>query len=204
MRSAVDSGACTVVGAVLMSSRDLVVGAAMIRSFGGDHAIRRAPGPVMNATTRLPPSPGRAADPITDLHQLIGNQAVQRLLSRLAADDAGGGQGPGAGQPLDAATRQFMESWAGRDLGGVRIHTGAPAADSARSLGAQAYTVGSHIVFGANRYDPRSPSGARLLAHELVHVAQARGRPLALRRRPDPARLDAAVPVPMDVPRCPP
>jgi Domain of unknown function (DUF4157) len=98
------------------------------------------------------------------------------------------------GQPLDPATRRFMEARIGYDLSGVRVHTDGRAAALARAVGALAFTMGSHIVFGAGRYEPRSPSGAGLLAHELAHVAQARGRPPTLRRQPDPARLNIVVP----------
>ena len=47
------------------------------------------------------------------------------------------------GQPLDAATRAFMEPRFGHDFSGVRVHTDAQAADSARAVNAQAYTVGA-------------------------------------------------------------
>lgn len=52
----------------------------------------------------------------------------------------------------------------------VRVHTDASAAASARALDAAAYTVGSHIVFGAGAYTPHTPAGRALLAHELAHV----------------------------------
>jgi outer membrane protein OmpA-like peptidoglycan-associated protein len=76
------------------------------------------------------------------------------------------------GQPLDAATRGFMESRLGTQLGDVRVHTDADAQESARSVGALAYTVGQHVVFGAQQYAPSSSAGQRLLAHELVHTMQ--------------------------------
>jgi hypothetical protein len=68
-----------------------------------------------------------------------------------------------------------MESRLGVDFSGVRIHVNSEAADSARSIGAKAYTVGSDIVFGAGRYDVKSPEGRKLLAHELTHVVQQAG-----------------------------
>jgi len=58
------------------------------------------------------------------------------------------------------------------DFSRVRIHNDSAAAESARAIDAQAYTVGSHIVFGAGTYKPRTPAGNELLAHELAHVAQ--------------------------------
>ncbi|HYE14413.1 MAG TPA: DUF4157 domain-containing protein [Pyrinomonadaceae bacterium] len=76
------------------------------------------------------------------------------------------------GQPLDASTRAFMEPRFGHDFGGVRVHTGWRAEESARSVGALAYTVGQNVVFGAGQYAPETEGGQRLLAHELAHVVQ--------------------------------
>jgi hypothetical protein len=87
------------------------------------------------------------------------------------------------GQPLDQATRALMESSLGHDFSRVRIHTDEAGARSARRLGARAYTVGPHVVLGADRYRP-DPVGRRLLAHELVHVVQ-QGNALPLGRGAD-------------------
>jgi hypothetical protein len=76
------------------------------------------------------------------------------------------------GQPLDAATRGDMEAHFGQDFSGVRIHTDATAAESARSVNALAYTVGRDVVFGSRQFAPSSAAGRHLLAHELAHVAQ--------------------------------
>jgi len=80
-----------------------------------------------------------------------------------------------AGRPLELATRADFERTTGHDFGAVRVHTGERAAKSARALGARAYTVGRDIVFAADRYDPGSAAGRRLLAHELTHVRQQAG-----------------------------
>jgi hypothetical protein len=76
------------------------------------------------------------------------------------------------GQPLDGATRAFMEPRFGHDFGRVRVRTGARAAESARSVNALAYTVGQDVVFGEGQYRPASDQGRKLLAHELTHVVQ--------------------------------
>jgi hypothetical protein len=76
------------------------------------------------------------------------------------------------GQPLDASMRAFFEPRFGRDLGHVRAHTDAAAAQSAREVGALAYTVGSDIAFASGHYAPNTEGGRRLLAHELTHVVQ--------------------------------
>jgi uncharacterized protein DUF4157 len=80
-----------------------------------------------------------------------------------------------AGQSLDAASRSFFAARFGHDFANVRVHADAQAAESARSVGALAYTVGSHVVFGAGQYAPNTSAGKRLLAHELTHVVQQSG-----------------------------
>ena len=80
------------------------------------------------------------------------------------------------GQPLDAATRAFMETRFGHDFSQVRVHADAGAAEAARSAHALAYTVGRQVVFGAGRYAPATAAGRRLLGHELAHVVQQDGQ----------------------------
>jgi hypothetical protein len=92
-------------------------------------------------------------------------------------------------QPLEAGTRRFMEHRFGHDFSRVRIHADLEAADSARSVGALAYTAGHDVVFGAGRYQPYSFAGRLLIAHELAHVVQQNGSADVVRRAvtyPDP------------------
>lgn len=81
------------------------------------------------------------------------------------------------GQPLDAATRTFMEPRFGYDFSQVRVHTDNKAAESARAVNALAYTVGRDVVFGGGQYTMGTIEGRRLLAHELTHVVQQGGNP---------------------------
>jgi hypothetical protein len=67
-----------------------------------------------------------------------------------------------------------MESRFGHDFSRVRVHSDARAAESAEAVNAIAYTGGLHVVFGRGHYEPASPEGRRLLAHELTHVVQQR------------------------------
>ena len=76
------------------------------------------------------------------------------------------------GQPLDSATRAFFEPRFGYQFSSVRLHTDRQAQESALSVKAKAYTVGSHIVLGRGHYAEGSESGRSLLAHELSHVVQ--------------------------------
>src|SRR4051794_31368318 len=80
------------------------------------------------------------------------------------------------GHDLEPTTRSFMETRFGYDFGRVRVHTGASAAASARSIQALAYTAGQHVVFGEGRYAPQTEGGKRMLAHELAHVVQGGDR----------------------------
>jgi hypothetical protein len=76
------------------------------------------------------------------------------------------------GQSLDPQTRIEMESRFDRDFSRVRVHSGPGAGEAAEMMGANAYTVGPHIVFGSGRYAPHTGEGRELLAHELAHVVQ--------------------------------
>lgn len=61
------------------------------------------------------------------------------------------------------------------DLGDVRIHTDEPADRAARSLRADAFSLGRDIYFRARRFNPSTPKGLALLGHELVHTHQVIG-----------------------------
>ncbi|MUL34944.1 eCIS core domain-containing protein [Gloeocapsopsis dulcis] len=61
------------------------------------------------------------------------------------------------------------------DFSQVQIHADAKAANSARAINAQAYTLNQHLVFGAGQYAPQTTEGKWLLAHELTHVIQQTG-----------------------------
>jgi hypothetical protein len=76
------------------------------------------------------------------------------------------------GQPLDEGVRSLVEPRLGHDFSRVRVRTDAQAAESARSVDAAAYTVGSDIVFASGAYRPQTPRGMQLITHELVHVTQ--------------------------------
>jgi len=76
----------------------------------------------------------------------------------------------GGGVPLPAAVRQKMEAAFGANFADVRVHVDARAA----SIGAVAFTRGSHIHFAPAQYNPSTLRGQHLLAHELAHVVQQR------------------------------
>jgi len=119
-----------------------------------------------------------------------GSGAVRR--SAAGAGAAGAGAAPpavhaalaGPGVPLSAALRADMGPRFGHDFSGVRVHTDAAAADSARTIGARAYAAGADVVFAAGQFAPDTADGRRLLAHELAHVVQQSGAAPAVRRDP--------------------
>jgi hypothetical protein len=102
----------------------------------------------------------------------------------------------GGGQPIAAPMRAGLERSFGYDFSHVRIHAEGTAAGAAAALRAQAFTVGSHVVFGAGRFAPETAEGRHLLAHELTHVVQQQSfaGPSVQRHSAADARLPATLP----------
>lgn len=134
-----------------------------------DHRSRRG-SPGAAAARPAATVAGRLEHPLLGLQRLAGNNAVQDLLRAdgFAVQDLA--RSPGVA--LAPSLRAVMEARLGHDLGHVRIHSGAPAALSARALGVPAYTVGSHIVFDTGQFAPHRAQGQAVLAHELTHAVQ--------------------------------
>lgn len=81
----------------------------------------------------------------------------------------------GAGRPLDAEVRRRMEGAFGASFTGVRIHTDDSSAKLNTAVSARAFTTGKDVFFGKGQYAPGTPSGDRVLAHELAHTLQPSG-----------------------------
>jgi len=153
-----------------------------MRDFELDPPARRAPqrkpdGTIPDAAGR-PPIPARSpaldAASVMHLQRAAGNASVVQLL---AADEEDRSPvhdvvGSGGGSPLDKGVRSSMESAFGASFEDVRVHTDDRASKSAASVGANAYTVGSDVVFRSGQFNPSTPAGQRTLAHELAHVVQ--------------------------------
>jgi len=86
-----------------------------------------------------------------------------------------------SGNPLPLSVRRFMEPRFAANFSRVRVHTDDRAARLSRRVSAQAFTVGNHIFFGRDRYQPESEEGRELIAHELTHTIQ---QGAAVQRRP--------------------
>ena len=152
------------------------------------HDVLRSPGTPLDAATRVfmeshlghnfsrvavdahrPQSSSLAVGAAGDEYEREADASAARVDSAT---------GPGAGRA---------------DFVGVRLHTDRRAAESARAVGARAYTVGNHVVFGADRYAPETGEGRSLLAHELTHVLQQTGgASTVLQRQPDKGEKPAA------------
>lgn len=91
--------------------------------------------------------------------EMVAPPSVHRVLSE-------------PGEPLGSSTRAFFEPRFGRDLSGVRVHTGNSAAESTQAIQARAFTTGQDVVFAPGEYAPESHDNRKLLAHELAHVNQ--------------------------------
>lgn len=98
----------------------------------------------------------------------------------------------GSGSPLSESTRSFMESGIGADFSKVRIHTDNHASSMSRDINAKAFTHGSDVYFNSGQYNPATPSGQQLLAHELTHTVQ---QGASERIQPKQEEKDTAAPI---------
>lgn len=90
------------------------------------------------------------------------------------------------GSPLPEATRNKVEPHLNADLSLVRVHTNSQAAAMSEALGAQAFTNQNHIYFNQGKYNPETPSGVQLIAHESTHTVQ---QGATKQTKPDPGRV---------------
>jgi hypothetical protein len=137
------------------------------------HEVLRSPGQPLDAATRAYFEPRFGA-------------SFHATPVRLSSKNSGSALGI---EPAETSYEREADAWAERvtssatgsrpggmhDFSGVRVHTDARAAESARRVNARAYTVGSDIVFAQGQFNPGSTAGRRLLAHELTHVLQQSG-----------------------------
>jgi hypothetical protein len=105
---------------------------------------------------------------------LGSNQAMLRAMRRQKGPDAPAMPtlNLAGGKRFDADVQARFEAAMGHDFSGVRIHTDGMAHSKAREVNAHAFAVGRHIFFGPGEYQPGTPDGDRLIAHELTHVVQ--------------------------------
>jgi hypothetical protein len=158
------------------------------------HALLATPGQPLQVDARVvmegrfgqlgrklqsPRSPAGA--PGTDLEVGAIDDPREREADRLADRvTSGPASGPASAGPRSARP----DARRGFDFSSIRVHHGSDAQRAAQALHARAFTVGEHIVFGAGEYQPASPEGRRLLAHELAHTLDPSGAAQMIRRAP--------------------
>ena len=87
-----------------------------------------------------------------------------------------------SGHPLQPHLQQRLGQAMGSDFTGVRVHTDTQADGLNQALSARAFTTGHHIFFRQGHYQPQTPSGQELIAHELTHVVQQKTKQNTLQR----------------------
>ena len=122
---------------------------------------------------RTPTSAARREQPGAGLEGDGGGLRASADVSRAIGSAAAGGA------PLASSDRSRFEGFFGADLGGVRVHADRSADDLCRSIDAEAFTTGRHVFFSEGSFAPGSAGGDHLLAHELTHVVQQGGAPVA-------------------------
>ncbi len=140
------------------------------------------------------PDPEREErSPMAQLASDVGNRAFSSTLGRspLAREaEQGAGIMPdgtvhsdvqsaidstrGSGTGLDEGVAERFSGSLG-DLSDVRVHTDSTADQLNRSVAARAFATGTDVYFASGEYNPGSPTGDKLIAHELAHVVQQRG-----------------------------
>jgi hypothetical protein len=148
------------------------------------HAPRGAGLPRFLRSAASKYSPAPATDPAEREARAVGAEVARQPAvtpAHGAARTADGG--------LPESVRAPAESVLGKDFRDVRVRTDAAADATSRALHARAFTVGDEIAFASGEYDPGTPRGRELIAHELTHVAQQRqaapGAAPALQRQGD-------------------
>jgi hypothetical protein len=160
------------------------------------------------------PEPQREErSPMAQLASDVGNQAFASTLGRSPlAREAEQGAGlksdgtvhadvqsaidstRGGGTALDAGVADRMSGSLG-DLSDVRVHADETADKLNRSVSARAFATGTDVYFAGGEYNPGSPDGDKLIAHELAHVVQQRGAsasgPLAVSQPGDAMEREA-------------
>jgi len=145
------------------------------------------------------------AEPAKDAAPLLGARPGAAGILRAKTSSGGSPAAPpgldrqiaaaaGEGRVLAGEQRDFFKPRFNHDFASVRVHAGLSAAKAAKEAGAQAFTLGDNIFFGAGEYRPESETGRRLLAHELAHTLQDRPNVIARRALPSTNDLPDAGP----------
>ncbi len=118
-----------------------------------------------------------------------------RLTNRSSHPQAGAPRSQA--QTLDGDTRAFLEPRFGHSFGDVRVYADGQADQLAQQYQARAFAVGQNVFFSRGAYNPNTPEGMHLLAHELTHTIQQRDakpnrQPLEIGAQDDSSEREAS------------
>ena len=130
-----------------------IVGSIHTSAYGGASASN-VPSPLPPGRISRDATPGAAALPVP---------------AALAAELEAGRSG---GSPLPATLRVPLERTVGRPLDHLRVHTDQRANALNDALDARAFATGSDLFFRSGEFQPNSPAGQKLIAHEVAHTLQ--------------------------------
>ena len=130
--------------------------------------------------------------PGAQLASEVGNRAFGNVISRMQdgegilpsgvahpAIESAVAAARGGGSPLDASLSTSFSEGLGHPVADVRVHTDSTAAALTRAVSARAFATGTDIFFAPGEYQPGTPAGRELIAHEVAHTDQQRGAPLS-------------------------
>jgi hypothetical protein len=127
-------------------------------------AVMAMPAPAVTARARVPMLAARA--PAAAPASKAKNDETSPELTAAIKSELG------RGRTLPNATREFLEPRFRANFAGVRIHTDGKAENLTTRLGARAFAYGRDIFFNAGAFQPDTPEGMELIAHELTHTIQ--------------------------------
>jgi hypothetical protein len=146
----------------------------------------RAPAVAAPAPAEQERAPGE------QLASSVGNRAFGHVISRMQdgegilpsgvahpAIESAISAARGGGSPLDGSLASEFGNRLGHSVSDVRVHTGSTAAALTRAVSARAFATGTDIFFAPGEYQPGTPAGRELIAHEVAHTDQQRGAPLS-------------------------
>jgi hypothetical protein len=119
--------------------------------------------------------PDRPADGLK-MQETAGNGAVASWLGRAGPGDLVRSVVGRPGRPMDGAALDMVREATGQDASGIEVHEGEEAAAAARSVQAEMFASGRHIV-APKGLDVTTREGAFKTIHEVHHIVnqQAKG-----------------------------
>jgi hypothetical protein len=167
-----------------------IVQAKLTVSQPGDQHEQEADRVAAAVVRGLTAGPGQVAPPAAQIQRsAIGGADLPPETEQAVRQASGGG-----GQSLPAPIQQQMGAALGADFSGTRIHSDPQADTLSRAISARAFTTGQDVFFRQGEYQPHSPAGQELLAHELTHVVQQGGQPSVQRVVGAPEAEEAEAP----------